>query len=90
MEQRDDILKRIERCIKEISMGKIDSINNSDRIEEDLGIDSMGATDLVFSLEDEFRIEISDKELFEILKVNDIIDLVIDKLDSAIQKTAVI
>lgn len=90
MEQGVDILKRIERCIKEISMGKIDSINISDRIEEDLGIDSMGATDLVFSLEDEFRIAISDKELFEIKNVKDIIDLVIGKRDSTIQKTAVI
>lgn len=79
MKQREKILNRIEQCIKNISLGKIEKINLSDRIQEDLGIDSMGVTDMVFSLEDEFKIEISDKDLVEIKIINDIINLVIFK-----------
>lgn len=79
MMERENIMSRIEKCIKEVSLGKITSINDNSRIEEDLGIDSMGATDMVFSLEDEFCISISDSELFKIKTVNDIVELIIRK-----------
>jgi acyl carrier protein len=74
--EREIIMSRIADCLKEVSLGKITTINDNDRIEEDLGIDSMGATDLVFSLEDEFSISISDSELFEIKTINDIAKLI--------------
>lgn len=77
--QRESIVTRVADCIKDVSMGKIVSVNCSDRIEEDLGIDSMGATDMVFRLEDEFDIRISDSELFDIKTINDIVELVLRK-----------
>lgn len=77
--EKEIIMNRIADCIKEVSLGRITSINYNDRIEEDLGIDSMGATDMVFSLEDAFSISISDSELFEIKTINDIVELVMQK-----------
>jgi acyl carrier protein len=77
--KKEIIMTRIADCIKEVSLGKITSINSNDRIQEDLGIDSMGATDMVFSLEDAFSISISDSELFEIKTIDDIVELVLKK-----------
>lgn len=79
MMQRDSIMDRVAECIKKVTLGKVDTVNCNDRIEEDLGIDSMGATEMVFSLEDEFDTSISDSELFEIKTVEDIIELLLKK-----------
>lgn len=77
--KRDTILKKIAQCIEKISLGKINSVTFTDRIEEDLGIDSMSTTELVFSLEENFKIDISDNELFNIKTINDLVSLVLEK-----------
>ena len=83
MNKREEIHNKIAQCIKDITMGKINKINNFDKIEEDLGIDSMGITEMLFTLEDLFKIEISDDDLSGIKIVDDIIDLIITKYDMA-------
>jgi acyl carrier protein len=83
MNKREEIHNKIAQCIKNITMGKINKINNFDKIEEDLGIDSMGITEMLFTLEDLFKIEISDDDLSGIKIVDDIIDLIITKYDMA-------
>lgn len=89
MEKQEDIFNRIEECIKNITLGKIDTINYFDRIEQDLGIDSMGVTELVFTLEDVFNIEISDDDVSEIKIVKDIVKFINSKSISEVNlKTA--
>jgi len=77
--ERKAIFDRVGNCLKEISLGKITSINCTDRLTEDLGIDSMGATDMVFSLEDEFAVEISDQELLSVKTIDDVVELILLK-----------
>ena len=83
MNKREEIHNKIAQCIKDITMGKINKINNFDKIEEDLGIDSMGITEMILALEELFKIEISDDDWPGIKIVDDIIDLIITKYDMA-------
>ncbi len=54
-------------------------VKEEDRLIDDLGLDSMAAVDLVFALEDEYDIEISDEEAESIETIKEIVDLVITK-----------
>jgi acyl carrier protein len=83
MNKREEIHNKIAQCIKDITMGKINKINNFDKIEEDLGIDSMGITEMILTLEELFKIEISDDDWPGIKIVDDLIDLIITKYDMA-------
>ena len=47
---------------------------------EDLGLDSFDGIELVFDIEDKFGIQISDEEIDEFMKAEDIINLVYGKL----------
>ncbi len=46
------------------------------QINEDLGIDSLDAVELVMALEDEFGIKIPDEELGKMKKVSDIVSCI--------------
>lgn len=43
---------------------------------EDLGADSLDLTELIMAMEEEFNIEIDDKEAQKLLKVQDVIDYI--------------
>lgn len=49
-------------------------------LSDDLGIDSVESLDLVFALEDKFKIKVTEKEMAEPRSVNDIINLVQSKI----------
>lgn len=83
------VYETITNCIKKLLLGKTTAIKNTDRIEEDLNIDSMSAAELVFSLEEEFCIEISDSELFEMKTVQDIVDLIMSKTEKVLANNCV-
>ncbi len=57
-------------------------VKEEDRLIDDLGLDSMAAVDLVFALEDEYDIEISDEEAESIETIKEIVDLVIAKTNA--------
>ena len=78
------VCETITKCIKNLFAGRIKTINSTDRLEEDLNIDSMSATELVFCLEEEFGVEISDNEMFEMKTVQNIVDLIIQKTEQII------
>lgn len=47
------------------------------RLEEDLGLDSLDIVELAMDVEDEFHIEVKDRDLGKFSKVGDIIDYVL-------------
>lgn len=70
-----NIYKKIEEIIKELS--GCDSINKTDRLKEDLALDSLDMVTLLISLEDTFAIELdeSDMDPYDLITVSDVIEL---------------
>lgn len=69
-EIREKLLSRIKPILaRELGVGEY-RITPEARLKEDLGIDSLGAVELIMALEDEFAIEImdDDAEKMEIIK----------------------
>ncbi len=61
----------------DISIEKIKPIFS---LKDDLGMDSFGAIELVFEIEDEFGIDIPDQDMTEVKTVQDIIDYIIRRI----------
>ncbi|MEI7998970.1 MAG: acyl carrier protein [Candidatus Omnitrophota bacterium] len=70
----------VEQTVKEILASQlnvdINTIKNDSRMAEDLNLDSFGAVELVFALEEKFVIKISDQSVYTAKTVQDIIDYV--------------
>lgn len=58
-----------------------DKISPSDKIIEDLGLDSLDCIELTMALEEEFNIEISDEDAEQLLTVEQIINYVKTKTE---------
>lgn len=71
--------------VKEIIADKLGvdlaKVTDEARFVDDFGADSLDTVDLVMALEEEFDIEISDKEGQEIQSVKDAIDFIQNKCD---------
>lgn len=70
----------IEKRVIQILADKLDidaeKIKPESKLMEDLGMDSFGAIEMVFELEEAFGINISDKDLEKIKVVNDVIEYI--------------
>ena len=55
-------------------------VKASSTLRDDLGIDSFTAVELVFTLEDEYKIEISDEEMSKLETVKDVVEAIEQKL----------
>ncbi|HEY4249256.1 MAG TPA: acyl carrier protein [Lacunisphaera sp.] len=56
-------------------------INGETRLAEDLGVDSFGAVELMFELEEAFNLKIEDSEIARVRTVNDIVAYLVSWLD---------
>ena len=70
-------LKVQEHSGKEVS--SFDGIETLDYLRQLYGLDSLDFIEIVMSLEDRFDIDLSDKELEELFRLDDLIDLVVKK-----------
>ena len=62
--------------IKDLS--GMQQIEHSARLQEDMGLDSLNMVTLLLEVEDAFEIELEEKDMnpFELIKVEDVIELV--------------
>jgi acyl carrier protein len=69
--------QEIEQKVKELLSKKFDieisKITSESRLAQDLGVDSFGAVELMFELEETFGLKIADSDIDGIRKVNDIV-----------------
>ncbi len=80
-EDKNTVEERLKSVlVKEL---KIDpgQIKTDSSLADDLGVDSADMVDLLFAIEDEFEIEISDDEVEEYQKFNDIVARIKDKIN---------
>jgi acyl carrier protein len=80
-----DELNSVEERLKKVLAKelKIDTsqIKNDSSLADDLGVDSADMVDLLFAIEDEFDIEISDDEVEEYQIFNDIVSRIKEKVN---------
>ncbi len=76
----------IESKIKEILADQLNldksKIDLNSRLGEDLGMDSFSSIEIVFELEEEFGITISDEEIIKAKVVKDIVDYVVVQMEA--------
>ena len=66
------MIEKIKEILARYAEVGIDKINDESRLVGDLGLDSMDLVDLVIDLEDEFGVEINDRDLWNIQTFGDI------------------
>jgi acyl carrier protein len=70
----------VEQTVKEILASQlsvdINTITLDSRLAEDLNLDSFGAVELAFALEDKFGFKISDNAVYTSKVVKDIVDYI--------------
>lgn len=73
----------IEKGVKEILSKRLsisaEKILKTSYFKDDLGMDSFGAIELMFEIEDKFNINVDEKDLLNIKIVQDIIDYIANK-----------
>jgi acyl carrier protein len=78
---RNEIMGKIEIIVNKVSLLKVDlKIKPEDQFEKDLGIDSIGNVEFIDAIEEEFDFEFSDQEIDTVKTVNDILDLIMEKI----------
>jgi len=69
--------QEIEQKVRDILAAKlgidVGTIRGDSRLAEDLGVDSFGAVELMFELEEAFGLKIPDSEIEHVRTVNDIV-----------------
>jgi acyl carrier protein len=70
----------VEAAVKDILAKQLSmdagKINLESRLVEDLGVDSFGAVEIAFELEEKFSMKIPDAALYEAKTVKDIVDYI--------------
>jgi acyl carrier protein len=69
----DDVRDRVSRVMAEQFHVASDKITESATLDEDLGATSLDRVEVVMSLEDEFKIDISDDEAWQLHTVGDVL-----------------
>jgi len=85
MEGCRDEKKTVEQRSRDVisSQFGLEDFSDNAMIKEDLGADSLDATELIMELEDEFDIDITDDEADKVKTVGDIIELIRKKVSDA-------
>jgi acyl carrier protein len=76
----DDILQRLKRVLVEEFKVPEEAIRLEAKLAEDFRLDSVEGVELIFSLEEEFGVEISDQEMEGISTLGDLVEAAKRKL----------
>lgn len=79
---KDELIGRLLDYLRETLRKKDLQIHPEDNLAEKTGLDSMGAVEFIFKLEDEFNISIDDSEAQKIQTLNRAAELILEKLAS--------
>jgi len=77
--EREQVVQKVSDIIRQVLMSKNLKIEPANNLADDLGMDSMGAVEFVNTVEDEYRIAVTEEEMQAIKTVNDAVDLILNK-----------
>jgi acyl carrier protein len=72
----DEIRKEVRRLVAEITERESDEVSDTALFQEDLGIDSLMAIEMLVAVDKKYRIQIPEEEFATIKNVNDAVTLV--------------
>ncbi len=76
MSDHGQVENRVKQVVSKQLNQDVSKIGLDSKLEEDLGMDSFGAIEMVFAIEDEFKIKVPDKEISRVKTVRDVVDFV--------------
>ena len=76
----EDIENKVKQAIRQVTKDSEKDIS-LDSALANIGVDSFAGIDLMYTLEDVFKIKISDDEMKEIKTVKDIVDIVNSRIN---------
>jgi acyl carrier protein len=71
--QPSDVERRVKKIVAEQLRLKVDNLKPTDRFIEDLKADSLDVVELVMAVEEEFKLEIPDKEAEKMTTIGQVI-----------------
>jgi acyl carrier protein len=77
---RKDLLAMLQVMLEEDRGEKYDSISETAKLRDDLGLDSVDLVTLVMQVQDKFRIVLASDELEKIVTVADLVDILAAKI----------
>lgn len=82
--ERDQVEEKVRTLLAEALHRDVDEIGLDDRLQEDLGAESIDLMTLVFELEDAFGRELSDEQLAQLTTVRSVVDLLTTEADASV------
>lgn len=73
---RDDIEQKVKNVLATKLSHDVATILPESRLAEDLGVDSFGAVELMFEIEEAFGLKIADSDIQNVRTVKDVVDYV--------------
>ncbi|KAJ3293398.1 NADH dehydrogenase 1, alpha/beta subcomplex subunit 1 ndufab1/ACP [Borealophlyctis nickersoniae] len=70
----EQIQQRVLRVVREFAKGDVHQLGPSSHFMKDMGLDSLDQVELVLALEEEFNIEIPDREAEQVMTVQEAVD----------------
>jgi len=75
---RDTIDKKVNQIIADRLNIDLQKIKPESKLVEDLGMDSFGAVEVIFDLENEFELDISNEEMRNMHQIKEIVDYIVN------------
>ena len=76
---KDTVFVKVSDLIRSVLLQKNLKIEPDNSLSDDLGMDSLGAVELINAVEDEYHISVTEEEMQAIKTVNDAVDLILHK-----------
>jgi acyl carrier protein len=84
MTSRSEIIDVTKSVLSQMTREEAEDIELPDRLNEDLGLDSMDAVDLVVDLKMELGVKFGSDDVEAVQTVSDIVERIQDKLDGSV------
>jgi len=78
---KDTVFVKVSDLIRSVLLQKKLKIEPDNSLSDDLGMDSLGAVELINAVEDEYHISVTEEEMQAIKTVNDAVDLILAKIN---------
>ncbi len=82
--ERHEVEQKVRMLLAEALHRDVEEIGLDDRLQEDLGAESIDLMTLVFELEDAFGRELSDEQLAQLTTVRSVVDLLTTEADASV------
>lgn len=88
MMDRDSIRQTVAELLEEDLGEKYEHLEDTQKLREELGLDSVDVVSVVSQIERRFRIRLSQEDLMQLVTVGDVLDLLHSKINAVPSESA--